>query len=71
MMLFGEVDGDSPVLDLSVFQGNEQAIRFCESHDFIVVKKADGMGDEERMPDAQYRWAAKQDGSRSYQVQGQ
>ncbi len=55
----------SPVLNLWVFQQNDQAIRFCESRGFILVKKTEGKDNEERTPDARYRWASKQAGNRS------
>lgn len=58
----------SPVLDLWVFQQNEQAIRFYESHGFVLVHKTDGSNNEERTPDAQYRWTQEQAGSRPHGV---
>lgn len=43
-------------LDLWTFQRNLQARRFYEKHGFELVTLADGSGNEEKEPDAQYRW---------------
>ncbi len=43
-------------LDLWVFQKNERARRFYERHGFRLVELTDGSGNEERLPDARYRW---------------
>jgi putative acetyltransferase len=39
-----------------VFQQNEQARRFYETHGCRLVKLTDGSGNEERTPDALYQW---------------
>jgi ribosomal protein S18 acetylase RimI-like enzyme len=43
-------------LQLWVFQQNRSAIRFYEAHGFMLVKTTDGADNEERVPDALYRW---------------
>ena len=43
-------------LELWVFQRNEGARRFYESRGFRVVELTDGARNEEREPDARYRW---------------
>ena len=43
-------------LDLWVFQRNEPARRFYERRGFRLVELTDGSTNEERMPDACYRW---------------
>lgn len=45
-------------LDLYVFQRNERARRFYEARGFTLVALTDGADNEEREPDAHYRWAA-------------
>jgi ribosomal protein S18 acetylase RimI-like enzyme len=42
---------------LWVFQRNERARRFYESHGLRLVSLTDGEGNEEREPDALYAWA--------------
>lgn len=44
-------------LDLWVFQQNVPAIRFYEALGFKLVKKTDGSENEERVPDALYRFS--------------
>jgi GNAT superfamily N-acetyltransferase len=39
-----------------VFQQNESARRFYESHGCRLVELGDGSGNEEREPDARYEW---------------
>jgi GNAT superfamily N-acetyltransferase len=39
-----------------VFQANERARRFYETHGCRVVRLTDGSGNEERTPDALYEW---------------
>jgi GNAT superfamily N-acetyltransferase len=41
---------------LWVFQRNERARRFYESHGLELVQLTDGAGNEEREPDALYEW---------------
>jgi len=43
-------------LDLWTFQDNAQARRFYELRGFSLVETTDGSGNEERLPDALYRW---------------
>ncbi|MEX0760913.1 MAG: GNAT family N-acetyltransferase [Dehalococcoidia bacterium] len=49
-----EVAGET--LDLWVFQRNEAARRFYERRGFELVRTTDGAGNEEKAPDALYRW---------------
>lgn len=44
-------------LSLWTFQRNELARRFYEALGFLLVEKTNGDGNEEREPDALYRWA--------------
>ncbi len=48
--------GASPVLNLWTFQRNGPARRFYEGNGFHLVATTDGSRNEEREPDAQYRW---------------
>jgi GNAT superfamily N-acetyltransferase len=41
---------------LWVFQQNERARRFYETHGLALVELTDGSGNEERTPDALYEW---------------
>ena len=41
-----------------VFQQNERARRFYESHGALPVEFTDGSGNEEKTPDARYRWTS-------------
>ncbi|MFC4174065.1 GNAT family N-acetyltransferase [Microvirga sp. GCM10011540] len=43
-------------LDLWTFQANGQARRFYERRGFRLVELTDGSANEERVPDARYRW---------------
>jgi putative acetyltransferase len=43
-------------LSLWVFQSNTQARRFYERQGFTLVELTDGAANEERLPDALYRW---------------
>jgi len=43
-------------LQLWTFQVNEPARRFYERHGFVVEELTEGAGNEERAPDARYRW---------------
>jgi len=45
-------------LDLWTFQRNAQARRFYERQGFVLIALTDGAGNEEREPDAHYRWMA-------------
>lgn len=49
-----------PELNLWTFQENAQARRFYERHGFRLIATTDGSGNEERMPDAHYRWVRDQ-----------
>ncbi|MGO4526035.1 N-acetyltransferase family protein [Microvirga sp. 2MCAF35] len=54
--LLSAVRTDRPELNLWTFQDNAQARRFYERQGFQLVVTTDGSGNEERMPDAHYRW---------------
>ena len=41
-----------------VFQQNERARRFYESHGALPVEFTDGSGNEEKTPDVRYRWTS-------------
>jgi putative acetyltransferase len=43
-------------LSLWVFQKNTRAIAFYERNGFRLIEKTDGQGNEEKEPDARYRW---------------
>ena len=43
-------------LQLWTFQRNLAARRFYERHGFVLVEETDGARNEEREPDALYRW---------------
>lgn len=43
-------------LNLWTFQNNDQARRFYERQGFRLIATTDGSGNEERCPDAHYRW---------------
>lgn len=45
-------------LCLWTFQRNASARRFYEKHGFLVVEETDGSDNDEKEPDALYRWAA-------------
>ena len=49
-----------PRLHLWVFQRNAQARRFYEQRGFVLIEETDGAGNEEKEPDALYRWTRKQ-----------
>jgi GNAT superfamily N-acetyltransferase len=44
-------------LRLWTFQRNARARRFYEARGFALIQKTDGAGNEEKEPDALYRWA--------------
>ncbi len=44
-------------LQLWTFQRNEQARRFYEAKGFTLVQETDGSTNEEKEPDALYRWS--------------
>ncbi|MFF5210324.1 GNAT family N-acetyltransferase [Streptosporangium sp. NPDC000396] len=46
------------LLSLYVFQQNTGARRFYERHGFVLTALGDGGDNEERLPDARYRWRA-------------
>lgn len=48
----------APALELWVFQRNAAARAFYERRGFRLVGTTDGAGNEEREPDARYRWEA-------------
>jgi GNAT superfamily N-acetyltransferase len=41
-----------------VFQRNERARRFYETHGAVAVEFTDGSGNEEQTPDVRYRWTS-------------
>jgi putative acetyltransferase len=43
-------------LQLWTFQRNEQARRFYEARGFVLVTETDGVTNDEKEPDALYRW---------------
>lgn len=42
--------------ELWVFQRNDRARRFYERHGCRLIELTDGLGNEEREPDARYEW---------------
>jgi GNAT superfamily N-acetyltransferase len=44
-------------LQLWTFQRNAQARRFYESRGFVLIEETDGVGNEEKEPDARYLWS--------------
>jgi GNAT superfamily N-acetyltransferase len=50
------VRDNRPELNLWTFQENAQARRFYERQGFDLITRTDGSGNEERCPDAHYRW---------------
>lgn len=46
-------------LDLWTFQCNARARRFYEARGFVLIEKTDGAGNEEKEPDALYRWGRR------------
>ena len=50
-----------PCLHLWTFQKNLAARRFYEARGFVLLRQTDGAANDEREPDALYRWA--RDGS--------
>jgi len=56
--LLGLAQARAASLELQVFQRNQPARAFYERHGFRLVGTTDGAGNEEREPDARYRWEA-------------
>jgi hypothetical protein len=56
LALLTAVREDAEELNLWTFQANAQARRFYERHGFRLIEMTDGSGNEERTPDARYRW---------------
>ena len=54
--LLATVREDHDELNLWTFQKNVQARRFYERQGFRLITMTDGSGNEERCPDARYRW---------------
>ncbi len=54
--LLSAVRGSRTELNLWTFQKNVQARRFYERQGFRLIATTDGSGNEERCPDAHYRW---------------
>lgn len=60
LALLTAVREDAEELNLWTFQANGQARRFYENNGFRLVELTDGSGNEERTPDAHYRWTRHQ-----------
>jgi putative acetyltransferase len=54
--LLAIAQGQFPSLSLWTFQRNKAARRFYEKQGFTLVKETDGSANEEKEPDAMYRW---------------
>lgn len=54
--LLSAVRRSRTALNLWTFQNNAQARRFYERQGFRLIATTDGSGNEERCPDAHYRW---------------
>jgi len=54
--LLNVAKADAAELALWTFQRNAAARRFYETHGFVLVMETDGVDNEEREPDALYRW---------------
>jgi len=54
--LLARAQAAQPMLQLRVFQQNHRAIRFYEAAGFRLVALSDGSDNEEKTPDALYRW---------------
>jgi GNAT superfamily N-acetyltransferase len=54
--LLARAQAAEPMLQLWVFQRNHRAIRFYEAAGFRRVEATDGARNEEKTPDARYRW---------------
>ena len=46
----------TPALELWCFQANDRARRFYEARGFRAIRFTDGADNEEKTPDARYRW---------------
>lgn len=62
LALLTAVQEGAAELNLWTFQANAQARRFYERHGFRLIELTDGSGNEERTPDALYRWTRRQAG---------
>jgi GNAT superfamily N-acetyltransferase len=58
--LLSAVRNNRTELNLWTFQKNAQARRFYERKGFKLIAMTDGSGNEERCPDAHYRWVRDQ-----------
>ena len=56
--LLAIAQGQFPSLSLWTFQRNKAARRFYEKQDFTLAKETDGSANEEKEPDALYRWSS-------------
>lgn len=54
--LLGQAQAEEPELSLWTFQRNQGARAFYEARGFRLVRETDGAENEEREPDALYRW---------------
>ena len=54
--LLDKAKSEADELQLWAFQQNHRARRFYEARGFILVTLTDGSGNDERTPDALYRW---------------
>lgn len=63
--LLARAQTENAMLQLWVFQQNLRATRFYEAAGFRLIERTDGSRNEEKTPDALYRWdAPPADGSR-------
>lgn len=58
--LLSAIRSNRTELNLWTFQKNTQARRFYERKGFKLIAMTDGSGNEERCPDAHYRWVRDQ-----------
>ena len=54
--LLNELMAECSAIDLWAFQRNENARRFYEKHNFVLVEETDGATNEQSEPDVHYAW---------------
>ena len=54
--LMDHAKSQSDTLELWTFQANFAAQRFYERHGFLEVIRTDGFGNDEKLPDIQFKW---------------
>lgn len=54
--LIDHAKSQSDTLELWTFQANFAAQRFYERHGFLEVIRTDGFGNDEKLPDIQFKW---------------